>query len=230
MTHAKLPIWDHKSDAEKIEVLQDWLLDIYQLQLTDARNNLLNTLATHQPADQKETDDLQQMQHLIQQHPNIMRPTCEVAHITGSALVIHTGTGRVLLHYHKTLVRWLQFGGHAEDETDFAQVALREAHEESGLPDLRFYPDTNVTTPLDIDIHTIPSRKNQPEHLHLDLRYLLATNEPDATSVTQGESSRFRWLSFDEALGMVDEVDPALRRLIRKAQAIWHDQTWSRTN
>lgn len=219
-------MWDDKSKAEKIETLHEWLLDIYRLQLADARQNLLNILQAHMPTDQKETDDIEIMRKLIHQYPHITRPTCEAAHVTGSALVIHPGTGRVLLHYHKTLVRWLQFGGHAEDETDFSQVALREAHEESGLPDLRFYPD-DKPAPLDIDVHKIPSRKNQPEHLHLDLRYLLATNKPDAMSVSVGESSRFRWLFFHEALGMVDEIDPALRRLIRKAQVIWEHQAWS---
>ena len=55
----------------------------------------------------------------------------------------------VLMTHHKKLNIWVQLGGHADGESDIAQVAMREAHEESGLDDLR------LVTPeiFDIDIH-----------------------------------------------------------------------------
>ena len=67
-----------------------------------------------------------------------------------------------------------------------------------------------------------PSRKRGdiPEHLHLDFRYVLVTHQPAALNPAKGESSLFRWLSFDEALDMGDALDPALRRLLRKARAL----------
>ena len=65
---------------------------------------------------------------------------CEVGHITASAIIVETESQRTLLHFHRRLDRWLQVGGHAEYETDPAQVALREAREETGLPDLAFHP------------------------------------------------------------------------------------------
>src|SRR5919112_736365 len=59
-------------------------------------------------------------------------------HITGSALVVHPPTRRVLLRWHERQEAWLQVGGHADHgETDPFKIALREAAEETGLEDLR---------------------------------------------------------------------------------------------
>ena len=57
-------------------------------------------------------------------------------HFTGSAWLVSADGARVLLTHHRKLGRWLQLGGHADGDADLAQVALREAEEESGLVDL----------------------------------------------------------------------------------------------
>jgi 8-oxo-dGTP pyrophosphatase MutT (NUDIX family) len=55
-------------------------------------------------------------------------------HFTGSALVVHPETRRVLLRWHVRHGRWLQVGGHGDPgEHDPLAVALREAVEETGL-------------------------------------------------------------------------------------------------
>ena len=69
----------------------------------------------------------------------------DAVHVTGSALVVHPSTGRVLLRWHEGMQRWLQVGGHAAPgEDDPLAIALREAEEETGLHDLRPLHDTPV--------------------------------------------------------------------------------------
>ena len=54
-------------------------------------------------------------------------------HVTGSALVVHPPTQRVLLRWHARMQAWLQVGGHGDpDETSPFLVAVREAIEETG--------------------------------------------------------------------------------------------------
>ena len=62
-------------------------------------------------------------------------------HVTGSALVVHPLSRRVLLRWHPRMLMWMQVGGHFDaGETDPWLVAVREAGEETGLPDLRLRP------------------------------------------------------------------------------------------
>ncbi len=217
--HARLPVWDDKSPDQKLETLRAFVLDLYSYQLSEARTAILAMLDAHKPADDKEARDIRLIKSMIAAHPNIFSMNCEVGHITASAVIVEPASRLTLLHFHKRLGRWLQVGGHADFETDFALVALREAREETGLPDLAFHAPTDAVVPIDYDVHTIPQSGDKPEHLHLDFRYILTTNQPDALAPAQGESTRFRWLSFAEALAMDDAIDDSLCRLLRKARA-----------
>jgi hypothetical protein len=130
-------------------------------------------------------------------------------HFTASAwLVDRTGT-RVLLTHHRKLDRWLQLGGHADGERDFARVALTEAEEESGLADLAVAPDI-----FDLDAHDIPEHKGVPAHVHYDVRFVVrATGSEDF--VVSDESHALAWREIASLVGDAD-ADPSLRRMASK--------------
>lgn len=220
--HARLPLWDDKSNAQKLDALHHLVMDMYRYQLGDALSQIKAILDAHQTTDEKEQQDIILIKQLIQAHPNIINMNCEVGHLTASAIIVDITSNKTLLHFHKRLNRWLQVGGHADYETDFSQVALREAQEETGLSDLAYYPVDSPVVPLDFDVHTFPQRNAIPEHLHLDFRYVLTTSQPNALAPADGESVQFKWLTFDEALSLIGEEDYALRRAIQKTQELIH--------
>ena len=77
--------------------------------------------------------------------------------------------------HHKKLNRWLQPGGHCDGDADVLQVAIKEAQEETGIKNI-----TPISRDIfDLDIHYIPSRREENIHLHFDVRFLLMaeTNE-----------------------------------------------------
>jgi 8-oxo-dGTP pyrophosphatase MutT (NUDIX family) len=91
-------------------------------------------------------------------------------------------------------------------------TALREAWEETGLV-VRLHP--SAPRPLEVDAHRIPARKDEPEHWHLDVRYLVVAEGSSALRKDETESLNVRWFTFEEALALADE--PALKRLLLKA-------------
>lgn len=111
------------------------------------------------------------------------------AHFTVSAFIF-SRSGDCLALFHRKLQRWLQPGGHVEacDPTPL-DGAIREAREESGLIDL----SPLSVHPVDLDIHHIPERRQEPAHEHYDLRYALVTDAPHKAHLSN-ESSGLKWL------------------------------------
>lgn len=178
---------------------------------------LTAVLAGHLPTDEKERLDLAQMQAQALALAQPFSRTQWPAHFTGSAVVVSPDGRRVCLVLHKKLNRWLQPGGHADsfDEGQMERTALREAREETGL---EVALHATAPRPLDVDVHVIPARTTEPEHRHLDVRYLVVAANPEALEHDPAESHGAQWLGWEEALARADEAP--LRRMLEKARAI----------
>lgn len=155
----------------------------------------------------------EKMVALLDEREDCFHRTCHPAHFTGSALVVSADGTRALLHHHRKLDCWLQFGGHCDGDEDILRVARREALEESGVEGLI----VASTRPFDLDIHLIPERKSEPAHWHYDVRYMLIAPER-AEFVTSEESHEVRWFTPAEMTAL--PLSPGLQRLARKWQAI----------
>lgn len=134
-------------------------------------------------------------------------------HFTASCYVIDEG-GRLLLHHHRRLNRWLQMGGHIEHDELPARSALREGEEESGLHDLALVGDGI----FDLDIHGIPAAKGEPDHDHYDVRYLARTELPDAIAIDRAESNDLAWVTLTEAAGLMPGSES--RRVLHKIERL----------
>jgi 8-oxo-dGTP pyrophosphatase MutT (NUDIX family) len=136
-------------------------------------------------------------------------------HVTGSAVVVHPSTRRVLLRWHDRMQAWLQVGGHADPgETDPFRIARREAVEETGLKDLVSWPDAERPRVVQVAVVPVPAGKGEPEHEHGDIRYALATSTPEAV-IPESDSAVLRWLTVEEALQAVgwDNLRVCLTRI-----------------
>ncbi|WP_028918919.1 NUDIX hydrolase [Pseudoxanthomonas suwonensis] len=130
-------------------------------------------------------------------------------HFTGSAWVVSADGERALLTHHRKLDRWLQPGGHADGDIDLAQVALREAQEETGVPGLHL-EDGGL---FDLDRHWIPERRDVPGHWHYDARYVVRAGA-DERYVVSGESYDLAWREIVAIHANAD--DDSMRRLAAK--------------
>lgn len=167
-------------------------------------------LAAWQPPTPEQERTRRRILAFVDAHPRDAHlRTCLEGHLTASALVLDSRGERVLLTFHRKLGKWLQLGGHCDGDADLAAVALREAIEESGIEDLAIDP-----MPIDLDIHPIPARKGEPEHLHLDTRFLVHAAD-GAIERASEESIQLRWFTRAEAAAL--DVDESVRRLLRIA-------------
>ena len=144
-----------------------------------------------------------------EQHQNCCERTLLVGHFTGSCWLVSKDSLRVLLTHHKKLGRWLQLGGHADGDSNLAQVALREAEEESGLTDLTVEPEI-----FDLERHVIPARGAEPEHYHHDVRFVVHATGSEEFIVSD-ESHALAWRTISELVADV-EAEDSIRRMARK--------------
>ena len=134
-------------------------------------------------------------------------------HITASCFIIDR-VGRLLLHHHRRLKRWLQMGGHLESGEDPVAAALREGREESGLEDLRVVSDGIA----DLDVHRIPAGRGEPEHRHYDVRYIARTDSADSIAADARESNQLMWFDLDRAAALMQGEESL--RVIQKIRRV----------
>ena len=178
------------------------------------------TLAAYEPRSTAEQADLERLRRMVTTaHDPWTRSSA--LHATGSALVVHPPTRRVLLRWHERQQAWLQVGGHADPgETDPFQVALREAREETGLGDLEAWPRPARPGIVQVVIVPVPPGKGEPAHEHADIRYALSTFVPEA-AVAETSSAELAWLTFDEARARVSEDN--LRECLARIDALFNE-------
>lgn len=130
---------------------------------------------------------------------------------TVAVFVVHEG--RVLLHWHAKLARWLPPGGHIEPNELPDEAAIREVFEETGvairLLDDEAYvalPDEprRLCRPAGIQLESI-----SPGHEHIDLIYFATGGQTDSPP-------KVGWYAPDEwaALGLTREVESWCRQAL----------------
>ncbi|WP_413801090.1 NUDIX hydrolase [Streptomyces iranensis] len=133
-------------------------------------------------------------------------------HATAGAILI--GPDGCILHIHRLATgKWLLPGGHLEStDTTLLEAARRELAEETGISADTISPVDG--RPLHIDIHPIPANdaKGEPNHQHIDFRFLFRTNAGIGKLQTE-EVTDAAWREIDalDDEGLRQRVAQALR-------------------
>ena len=155
-------------------------------------SQLLDLLNNYQPDNEKEIDFKKQMINFLINNVDAFDRTNDVAHFTSSSWIVNKDNTKALLLHHKKLGFTVHLGGHCDGDGDTLRVALKEAHEESGIENI-IAVNGNI---FDIDIHKIPEYKGIPAHIHYDIRFLLQVTS-DEEGIHNEESHDLLWIDKD---------------------------------
>jgi 8-oxo-dGTP pyrophosphatase MutT (NUDIX family) len=173
------------------------------------RQKLIEQLKRYGAWDGHEARMRERILGFVEAHAECFERTLQAGHVTGSAWVVDHDRHHALLVHHVKLGKWLQPGGHCDGDADILGVALRETQEESGLTCLR--PLSSAI--YDVDAHDIPALKNEPAHVHYDIRFLLEADRGERPQVS-AESHDVRWVRLAEISGL--NTDESVIRLVAK--------------
>lgn len=143
-------------------------------------------------------------------------------HYTASAIILSTGNPtKVLLLHHAKLDKWIQPGGHQEPNENAYEGAIREALEETGINIADYLPapvrldeySEQLPVPDLILEEHIDAHGTEPEHIHLDMMYIVRIPE-QPVQVEAGKAHDLRWFTIEEVerLKTFEELRMTLRR------------------
>jgi 8-oxo-dGTP pyrophosphatase MutT (NUDIX family) len=157
------------------------------------RKQLLDLLKQHKTQFMDEAAFVSRAIYFIEEHEDCFDRELWPIHVTGSTWVVNSRRDRVLLLHHRKLDQWFQPGGHADGDADILRVALKETAEETGLEE-RYIKLVNEAV-FDVDIHRIDANYQDPQHEHIDIRFLIEID--DAVLVPgNDESHQVLWVNL----------------------------------
>lgn len=122
-------------------------------------------------------------------------------HFCASVFIINPENKKLLLVKHKKFNKWVQPGGHIEDDETPEEAALREVYEETGLKITllgeRFPREDDFIRPLGIQ-----KNRNKAGDMHIDIIYA-GIPKGEINEKISEESTVICWFAREE----LDHID-----------------------
>lgn len=159
----------------------------------------------YNPKNEQEAVDQQAMIDFIKHNKDHLYRTNLVAHLTSSAIVCNKTLDKVLFAYHNIYQSWSWLGGHLDGDDDLLGVAIKEAKEETGIKNVTACTDDIfILDVIHVNNH-IKHGKYVPDHLHLNVAFLLLADENEPLTIKSDENQDVKWFKIDEVLNYVSE-------------------------
>ncbi|WP_299530683.1 NUDIX hydrolase [uncultured Streptomyces sp.] len=175
------------------------------------QDHIRRTLVEYAQAYPEESPALAVLHELLDEGAEVTSRSELRAHATAGAILVND-SGQALFVRRLDLDRWLTPGGHVEPgDMTLMGAALRELIEETGV---RVSMSPVDHRPVHIDVHLVPADETsgEPEHRHIDFRFLFRTGGTDPYGpAATGESDDRAWRAIDAL------PDERLRQRVRAA-------------
>ena len=161
---------------------------------------IIEEIKKYRPCNAQEQRDQALILDFLEKNGDAFLRSNLLAHMTASSWIVNPERTKTLMVYHNLYDSWSWTGGHADGETDLLSVALREAREETGIAHVRpLSPEFFSLEVLTVDGHE-KRGEYVPSHLHMNVTYLLESEESDTLHICREENSGVAWFTLEEAL------------------------------
>lgn len=182
---------------------------------------IVEEIKNYKPYNEQEKNDQQVMIQFIENHSDYLERSNKIGHFTVSIWTVNKERTKTLMVYHNIYQSWSWIGGHADGDSDFRRVALKELQEETGIQHAKLVCDDIFSLEvLTVDGH-IKNGCYVPSHLHLNITFLAEADEEESLIVNRKENQAVKWWSYDDALKASSEpwfVKWIYNKLIEKSK------------
>lgn len=176
--------------------------------------DILEQIRQYKPVNLQEMADKQVMLEYIIKGDRVWERANKIAHFTASAWIVNASRDKVLMAYHNIYQSWAWTGGHADGNKNLAEVAVKEALEETGLSEIKCLLDEIYSLEtIRVDGH-MKNGLYVPTHLHLNVTYLLEADEEAPLTIKADENAGLQWFKLEEAIQK--STEPWMQGVYRK--------------
>lgn len=158
----------------------------------------IENIKNYIPYNEEEKADKEAILFAINSFNNLLTRENPLCHFSSSGYIVNKDRTKVLMIYHNIYNSWSWTGGHTDGDTDFLEVAIREAKEETGIKNVKAISDKIFS----LDVLPVPAHikrgKQIASHLHLSVAYLLEADDSDELTIKEDENSGVKWIPIDE--------------------------------
>lgn len=175
----------------------------------------LEDIKNYQPYNEQEAVDKALILGFIQRNKDHLFRENLTAHLTSSAIVVNQAKTKVLFAYHNIYDSWSWVGGHNDGDPDMLKVAIKEAKEETGIESVQVLSNQIFMIDVIYVQNHIKNGHYVPDHLHLNLTYLLMADDQQELTVKKDENQAVAWISLEDVFDKISE--PRMVPIYQKA-------------
>ena len=191
--------------------------------MKDNNKNVYEIINAYTPYDEQEKKDKAVMLEFTNSCDDVLTRNNPFGHFSASALVVNEDFTKTLLVHHNVYNGYVLPGGHADGESDFLSVAIREVKEETGIEVKPYSNEIFSIFSAPVPGH-IKRGEFIPAHIHYDVLYLLVAKNEDMEKIRklESENSDVIWRDLDQCMGedMVYFIRPQMEKLITQIKEI----------
>ena len=188
-----------------------------------SNNKIKKLIENYVPYNEQEESDKAQMIKFIDSNEDILTRDNIFGHLTASAYVVNEDFDKTLLVKHNILGGYIFPGGHADGESDFLSVAIREVQEETGLDVKEYSKEIFSICSAPVKGH-VKRGKYVSAHNHYDFLYLVIAKNDDMKNIRilEDENSDIKWVNLDDSYNedVVDWARPINQKIVQKIRSL----------